>query len=342
MGTLELAVVGLAGSGVGTALGLPMVWPRTDRPMDVRLMGGWLLAMSLVAALISARVLGYLPSGPGVTHVVNLVGLASFPLLFLYVRHQTHPDARPFPSAWLWTPAAFYALAFIVRSALGESTRVPFQWMLPVVLGFTLLCALQLRDRVVSSAAIVPATWVVALLALLNVAQIVRMLFGHIDPIPALVPAVVTAELVALVGLVAVKSIQPPPVASTAARYGKSSLDEDDAKALLARVTTALVADRLFADASLTLGRLATAVDSTPHQLSEALNRFAGMTFHELLNRQRVADVKAQLLDPSSDRYTIEGIGASAGFGSRSALYSAFRRIEGMTPAECRAQRTKA
>lgn len=342
MGTLELAVVGLAGSGVGTALGLPMVWPRARRPIDVRLMGGWLLAMSLVAAIISARVLGYLPSTHAVTHVVNLVGLASFPLMYLYVRQQTHAAAPSFPSAWLWTPAAVYALAWVVRGALGVTTRVPFQWMLPAVLGFTVLCALQLRHRAESSTALIPATWVVALLALLNVAQIVRMVFGHIDPIPALVPVVVTAELVALVGVVAVRSIQEPPVVLPAPRYDKSSLEEDVARALLDRVQTVLVSGRLFADADLTLGRLAVAVDATPHQLSEALNRFARTTFNELLNRHRVADVKRQLLDPESDRFTIEGIGASAGFGSRSALYAAFRRLEGITPAEVRAQRPKA
>jgi AraC-like DNA-binding protein len=47
--------------------------------------------------------------------------------------------------------------------------------------------------------------------------------------------------------------------------------------------------------------------------------------------------MKAQLLDPASERFTIEGIGASAGFGSRSALYAAFRRFEGMTPTAFRA-----
>ena len=87
----------------------------------------------------------------------------------------------------------------------------------------------------------------------------------------------------------------------------------------------------------LTLGRLADAVDCAPHQVSEVLNRHAKVGFHELLNRRRVAEVKAQLLDPAADRFTIEGIGAAAGFGSRSALYAAFRRLEGMTPAEFRA-----
>ena len=57
--------------------------------------------------------------------------------------------------------------------------------------------------------------------------------------------------------------------------------------------------------------------------------------FHRLLALPD--DVKAQLRDPHSDRYTIEGIGASAGFRSRSALYDAFHRREGMTPTAFRA-----
>jgi methylphosphotriester-DNA--protein-cysteine methyltransferase len=69
------------------------------------------------------------------------------------------------------------------------------------------------------------------------------------------------------------------------------------------------------------------------------LNRYRKATFHEILNRHRVEDVKARLLDPASDRYTVEGIGASAGFRSRSALYAAFRRLEGITPTEFRKRR---
>jgi AraC-like DNA-binding protein len=66
------------------------------------------------------------------------------------------------------------------------------------------------------------------------------------------------------------------------------------------------------------------------------LNRVAGVSLRELLTRRRVEDVKVQLGQPDSDRFTIEGIGATAGFGSRSALYAAFQRHEGMTPAAYR------
>jgi AraC-like DNA-binding protein len=98
---------------------------------------------------------------------------------------------------------------------------------------------------------------------------------------------------------------------------------------------------RLFARADLTLAQLASAAGSTPHQVSEVLNRYSRVTFHDLINRRRVDDVKAQLLDPASERFTIEGIGSCAGFGSRSALYAAFRRFEGMTPTAFRHDRRR-
>jgi AraC-like DNA-binding protein len=120
-------------------------------------------------------------------------------------------------------------------------------------------------------------------------------------------------------------------------RYERSGLDEPVALDVLRRIEDALTRDRLFAQPDLTLAQLAAATGVTPHQLSEVLNRYARVTFHDLINRRRVDEVKAQLRDPASERFTIEGIGASAGFGSRSALYAAFRRLESTTPTAFRA-----
>lgn len=341
MGTLELAIVGLTGSGIGTALGVPMCWPHEHRTLAVRLMGGWLLALSAMAAIISARVIGLLPDAVGVGHAVNLLGLATYPLVYLSIREETEPTGRLADAWWLWVPLAVYGVALGTRSAVDTSTRVPFVWMLPVLLAFTMLCAsLLYRRRGGVHRGVVPAGWIVAFLVLMNVAQLVRLLFGHVAPVPALVPLAAAVGFAGTVVLVVWRLVDARPAAAARVptpRYERSGLDPDAAPVLLARIEAALGANRLFADAGLTLGKLAAAVDSSPHQVSEVLNRYAGITFHELLNRRRVADVKAQLLDPAADRYTIEGIGASAGFGSRSALYAAFRRLEGTTPVEFRA-----
>jgi AraC-like DNA-binding protein len=345
MGTYGLAVVGLAGSSVGAALGVPMLWWPAKRPVDVRLMGAWLLAVSAIIAVISARLLGLLPATAGVNHAINLIGLVANPLVYVYLLPESEQRARIARLWWLWLPAATYAAMVLTRGAFGLTTRVPFAWLLPVVLTFTVLCAWQvIRHRRQLPTRVVRPEWVVAFLVVVNVAQMVRMFFGHLPLVPAIVPLAVTGGFVVLVGIVAARSIGGELAvssagATTAPKYAKSNLDPDAALSLLARIDQTLGHDRLFADPALTLGRLAAAAGTTPHQVSEVLNRYANVTFHDLLNRRRVADVKAQLLDPASDRYTIEGIGASAGFGSRSAMYAAFRRLEGMTPAQFRERR---
>jgi AraC-like DNA-binding protein len=348
MGTIELAVVGIAGSGIGTALAAPMVWPGPARPLEVRLLGAWLLATAAIVGLISLRVIGAVPASSAVEHSINLLGLGAYPLLYLYIREQVEPRAEAIRVRWLWGPAIVYAVTLTARGLSGSTTRVPFLWMLPVLLAFTVMCAVEaLRTRTGQRTPLVPARWIVVFLVLLNIAQTIRMLFGHVPPVPALVPLVMTCGLVAMVGLVAWRALDSPPKVQTREepvrpRYERSGLDEVAALALLARMDEALTRDRLFADQGLTLARLAAAVDASPHQVSEVLNRHAGVSFHERLNRLRVADVKAQLLDPAADRFTIEGIGGAAGFGSRSALYAAFRRIEGLTPTEFRARRRPA
>lgn len=353
MGVQELAVVGLVGSGVGAALSLPMVWPGRGRALDPRLLGGAMLLMSAIAALISARLAGLVSMSLLVEHAINLSGLCAFPLAVVYTRIAC---GVPHRAAWapaLWLPAALYLGLTLARQGFGRDTGVPFVWLLPVAVTFTAMSVRALwHRRPPVEAPLVPPEWVVGFQVVLNAAQVVRMDFGHVPAVRALVPLVLAGAFVGMVAFVTWRTItaspakaddvptpshHPRPAAPPPARYERSSLAGATAADLLADIDRALAGQRLFARADLTLAHLAQAVGATPHQVSEALNRFGGVTFHALLNRHRVNDVKAQLQDPSSDRYTIEGIGASAGFGSRSALYAAFQRAEGMTPTAFRA-----
>ncbi len=344
MGTFALAAVGFAGAGVGAALGLPLLWPGADRRGDTRLMGGWLVAASLVVVIISGRLLGFVPDGAAAEHAINLAGLAAYPFLFLYLQRTTRGAASDWSSLWLWLPASAYVATVAARAVLDDSTRVPFVWMLPVVLVYTVACAILVMRRPPGTEqrldALVPPVPLIIGIVILNVAQITRMWLGHVPPVRTIVPLVLTLEFVGLVALVAwrVRGLVTAAgwVLPSAPRYERSGLADDTARALAIRVETVLVEQRLFADPGLTLTRLADVCRSTPHQVSEALNRIAGETFHELVARHRVADVKRQLEDPASEAYSIEGIGHAAGFGSRSTLYAVFRKAEGMTPAEYR------
>jgi AraC-like DNA-binding protein len=342
MGVEELAVVGLVGSGVGTALGVPMAWPRARRTANLKLLGIALLLLSAIVALISARLAGLIPASAAVEHGINLIGLTAFPLAVLYTGRATgrHDVVR---GVWLLvTPAVLYLAYIATCAALDRGTRVPFAWLLPAAVGFTAWSAALLWCRRTPPAdAVVPPEWVVSFLVVVNLAQIVRMDFGHITLVRAVVPLVLSGGFFALVAYIAWRTAAPraAPVAEEPPAYERSGLDDRAARALLDRIDRAVGHDRLYAHADLTLHQLAAAVGATPHQVSEALNRIAGASFRDLVNRRRVDEVKAQLLDPACDRFTVEGIGASAGFGSRSALHAAFRRLEGTTPAQFRARR---
>jgi hypothetical protein len=187
MGAHELAIVGLAGSSFGTAVGVPMIWPRAGRSIDVRLLGSAVLLMSAIAALISARLAGLAPAVLEIEHAINAIGLAAFPLLVLYSRHAV--DARLTPRlAPLWTPAFLYISIVSVRSAIGLDTRVPFAMILPIAIGFTAISAATLwRHAQARRRTVVPPEWIVGFCALLNLAQMVRMEFGYIAPVRALV-----------------------------------------------------------------------------------------------------------------------------------------------------------
>lgn len=340
MSAHELAIVGLAGSSFGTAVSMPMVWPRAGRPLDVRLLGAAVLLMSVIAALISARLAGLAPASAEVEHAINVIGLSTFPLLVLYVRHAVGASISPRIAYW-WTPAVVYTIVIAVRSAMDLDTRVPFAMILPIALAFTATSAITLwRRRDARRQTVVPAGWVVAFCITLNVAQIVRMELAHIAPIRALVPLVLSIGFVAMAGFAVwrtVAALSASGAAPVARRYERSSVGDALAAELLARIEDAFTRERLFARADLTLPHLATAIGATPHQVSEVLNRYKGVSFYDLVNRRRVEDVKAELRDAASAGFTIEGIGASAGFGSRSTLYAAFRRYEGTTPTAFRA-----
>src|SRR5687767_3871854 len=108
MGAYEFAFLGLAGSGLGTALSLPLAWPRSNQPLDVRLLGLSVLLTSIAAALISARLAGLAPAGAAIEHTINLLGLSAFPMVVLYARHAAALPVTAAQAAW-WIPAAGYA-----------------------------------------------------------------------------------------------------------------------------------------------------------------------------------------------------------------------------------------
>ncbi|MDR2001387.1 MAG: helix-turn-helix domain-containing protein [Zoogloeaceae bacterium] len=118
------------------------------------------------------------------------------------------------------------------------------------------------------------------------------------------------------------------------ALYANSTLTHVDCDAALAKLDVLMHVDKLFADESLSLPKLAERLALTTHQLSELMNNRLGKGFPRYLREQRVEAAKTMLrAEPTA---SVLSVGLSVGFTSQSNFYEAFREVEGMTPGQYR------
>lgn len=68
--------------------------------------------------------------------------------------------------------------------------------------------------------------------------------------------------------------------------------------------------------------------------LSRSINSYLKQNFFELINEMRIEEVKRCLLSPETSAYKIDSIYEECGFRSRSTFFLAFKKVEGMTPAQ--------
>ncbi|MGW9684184.1 helix-turn-helix domain-containing protein [Flagellimonas sp. 2504JD1-5] len=81
-----------------------------------------------------------------------------------------------------------------------------------------------------------------------------------------------------------------------------------------------------------TLKDLSEKLETNPNSLSKSINLETGFNFNDYLNQKRVDTAKKRLLDPSFANLTIEAIGNSVGFSSKSAFYNSFKKHTGYSP----------
>ena len=91
-------------------------------------------------------------------------------------------------------------------------------------------------------------------------------------------------------------------------------------------------AEKLFRRPDLSRDDIAEKLGISVGYLSQVLNENTGKNFNTYVNGYRVKDVQATLQNPASDRFSLLAIGMEAGFKSKSAFYTHFKKETGMTP----------
>jgi AraC-like DNA-binding protein len=120
-------------------------------------------------------------------------------------------------------------------------------------------------------------------------------------------------------------------------KYRGSNLADEDKTQIIERIQSIMEnTDEICSD-EFSLARLAKLVDSNYKHVSQVINEMYQKNFNTLLNEYRIKEVCRRLNDFSNyGNLTIEAVGMSVGFKSRSNFESTFKQNVGMSPSEYR------
>jgi len=103
---------------------------------------------------------------------------------------------------------------------------------------------------------------------------------------------------------------------------------------LVTKLERFVVLERNFLDSQLSQEKVAENLGVSTGHLSKTINTELNQSFKEYLNKLRVNEAKLYLKNPEFSKYTLVAIGLEAGFNSKSAFNTSFKKIAGLTPSE--------
>ena len=119
-------------------------------------------------------------------------------------------------------------------------------------------------------------------------------------------------------------------------KYERSNLQETQKEKLVEKLIQYVETEKPYQEPELTLGDLSKQVNIPSHYLSQIINEKINQSFLEFINSYRLEAAKKMLASDKYDHYTIIAIAFEAGFNSKTAFYTAFKKFTGATPSKYR------
>ena len=121
-------------------------------------------------------------------------------------------------------------------------------------------------------------------------------------------------------------------------RRKQSAEGSAEDQALVERLGAELERNQLFRDPDLTLGRLARRLSVPARQISQAVNRSAGLNVSQFVNNRRIREVCNTL---ATSEISVTSAMLEAGFFTKSNFNREFRRVMGQSPSAWRAAKRR-
>ena len=118
----------------------------------------------------------------------------------------------------------------------------------------------------------------------------------------------------------------------TRIKYVKSSLSDQGSENLWTEIQRIMREEKPYLNAEFRLSDLAQNVDRSVHHVSQAINEQEGIGFSDFISQLRVQEAKRLLDEDRASQVTILAIALEAGFNSKTAFYSAFKKVVGKSP----------
>lgn len=115
-------------------------------------------------------------------------------------------------------------------------------------------------------------------------------------------------------------------------RYRTSSLRGLDELQLFERIKSAMVNEKLYLDADLTLRKMSAHLDTNTKYLSQVINHHGSANFLTFINSYRIEAIIERIKAGDFRRHTFYGIAQRCGFKNKSTFYKVFRDVTGQTP----------
>lgn len=130
------------------------------------------------------------------------------------------------------------------------------------------------------------------------------------------------------------EAISPKPTAAAVTTDSSGRIGQDPFQDLGQRILDLMDQEKPYLRQDFSIEELAEMLDVPRHHLYYCFNNVLKKKFVTIRTEYRITEVKKRLLDADLETTTLEAIGASCGFASRSAFYRIFTEQVGCSPGE--------